>query len=401
MRLLGIALSLVLLFVTSSAAQQTRQEEIQRKREEKARTSTPERRNRVEAMMFKLEDDLLMERLFNPPRGLYVRSGSITEGSGISGGPGFRYSTHAVDFRVSGAVSTRKYWIGETAIVFPRLDTRTHLYGEVLARVRNFPQEDFFGVGPNSAFLRRSDYTYRDSAVSGGAGVRYDEFAAGGRVEYLNPSIGRGEDPRFRSTDELFSDADAPGLARQPDFLRFEAFTSYDTTDRPVNPRSGIRYRVSFNRYNDRDFDSYSFRRWDADLQHYIPFFHGHRTIALRGLASFSEADDGDRVPFYLMRHLGGPYTLRGFRSFRFRDTEVLLLQAEYRWEINAVTSGALFYDTGMVAPRRQALSVARFRKDYGFGLRVGAGGAGAFRADIAFGSGEGLRYLIRFDNVF
>lgn len=49
---------------------------------------------------------------------------------------------------------------------------------------------------------------------------------------------------------------------------------------------------------------------------------------------------------------LGGGYTLRGFRTFRFRDRSVALAQAEYRWRINEFVTGALFYETGAVARR-------------------------------------------------
>ena len=95
---------------------------------------------------------------------------------------------------------------------------------------------------------------------------------------------------------------------------------------------------------------------------------------------------------------LGGAYSLRGFRTFRFRDQSALLLQAEYRWRVNELVTGALFYDTGAVAPRLG--DIGRLERDYGFGLRVGGRAAVAFRADIAFG-GEGTRLLLRFDDVF
>ena len=60
---------------------------------------------------------------------------------------------------------------------------------------------------------------------------------------------------------------------------------------------------------------------------------------------------------------------------------------------------GALFYDTGAVAPTLSDLG--KLESDYGFGIRIGGRGGIAFRTDIAFGSGEGTRYLIRFENVF
>ena len=89
---------------------------------------------------------------------------------------------------------------------------------------------------------------------------------------------------------------------------------------------------------------------WDVDHRQYITFVHDTRTIALRAWASSSDASEGNTVPFYLQPTLGGAASLRGFRSFRFRDESALLLQAEYRWRINELIAGALFYDTGAVA---------------------------------------------------
>jgi hypothetical protein len=74
-------------------------------------------------------------------------------------------------------------------------------------------------------------------------------------------------------------------------------------------------------------------------------------------------------------------------------------VQAEYRWRINELVTGALFFDTGAVAPRLGDLGA--LERDYGFGLRAGGRNGVVFRADVALGSGEGARILVRFNNVF
>jgi outer membrane protein assembly factor BamA len=119
----------------------------------------------------------------------------------------------------------------------------------------------------------------------------------------------------------------------------------------------------------------------------------------LRALAASADPESGQEVPFYLQPVLGGAYTLRGFRTFRFRDRSAALFQAEYRWRINELMHGAIFYDTGAVA--RTLEDLGKLERDYGFGIRIGGRAGVALRTDIAFGSGEGTRYLIRFENVF
>ena len=149
----------------------------------------------------------------------------------------------------------------------------------------------------------------------------------------------------------------------------------------------------------DRDLDQFSFNQWNVDLRQFIPFVHDTHTLALRAWASSSDPLDGDSVPFYLQPTLGGSRSLRGYRTFRFRDRSALLFQGEYRWRINEFVTGALFYDTGAVAP--ELGDIGRLERDYGFGLRAGSRSAVAVRMDVAFGGREGTRFLVRFDDVF
>ncbi|MGH9196522.1 MAG: BamA/TamA family outer membrane protein, partial [Acidimicrobiia bacterium] len=253
-----------------------------------------------------------------------------------------------------------------------------------------------------SSRTARTNFALRETNV-GGAVVVHPSYwlSIGERVEYLTPRIGRGTDPRFPSTELVFSEPQTPGLTAQPDFVRAETFVSIDYGDPPLNPRAGGRYRLSYQQYHDRDLDRFSFARFDVDFQQYVPFWKRHRTIVLRALASLSDADAGHEVPFYLQRTLGGAYSVRGFRAFRFRDRNLLLLQAEYRWEINPFVTGAIFYDAGKVAAHREDLDLNDLERSYGFGLRLGSRAGVAIRAEAAFGSGEGTRFLLRFNNVF
>jgi hypothetical protein len=138
------------------------------------------------------------------------------------------------------------------------------------------------------------------------------------------------------------------------------------------NPRRGGRYAVTFHRYDDTEIDLFSFNRVDIDLQHYVPIVRDRRVLALHARAVMTDADAGAEVPFYFQPTLGGPDDLRGFRHFRFRDRNTLLFQAEYRWEIFTAVDGALFYDIGKVAPRREDFRLSDFERDFGIGFRFG-----------------------------
>lgn len=380
------------------AAQTTRAEEARKAREAKAATSSKPTRGTLESILFRIEDSLILERVLNPPRGIFLRLGGIGEGAGFGVGPGYRYQTGAFDARVAAARSLKGYSIGEASLVLPGV-VKDGAYAELYGRRRDFPQEDFFGVGPDSQVGRRSNFALEDTLGRVTGGIRRGGLTAGLGLGYLAPSVGPGTDKRVPSVETFFSPGSLPGFQAQPDFTILEPFVEFSHADPPLNPTSGGRYRASFARYGDRDLDRFSFTRWDIDLRQYIPMVHKTRTIALRTVVSSARPDQGHAVPFYLQPTLGGSYSLRGFRSFRFRDDGLAFAQAEYRWRINNFAAGALFYETGAVG--RRLRDIKDLERDYGVGLRLGSRNGVAFRSDFAFGSGEGLRILLRFDNAF
>jgi hypothetical protein len=79
----------------------------------------------------------------------------------------------------------------------------------------------------------------------------------------------------------------------------------------------------------------------------------------------------------------------------------VLLLQAEYRWEIFTAVDGAIFYDAGRVAPRFGDLGLGDLESDYGIGFRFGTVNGVFLRIEGAFGSSAGAHFILRFGHVF
>jgi outer membrane protein assembly factor BamA len=221
----------------------------------------------------------------------------------------------------------------------------------------------------------------------------------GASVDHLDPTI-------FASVEtggilSLFDEARAPGVLGQPPFFKYEATVDVNTREPRGNPRRGGRYALAYQRFDDTEGGRFSFNRVEADVQHYIPLLRDRRVLALHGLASVSSADAGADVPFFLQRTLGGPDDLRGFRYLRFRDTNVLLLQAEYRWEIFTAVDGAIFYDAGKVASRREDLTLSDLESDYGIGFRFGTVNGVFLRVEGAFGSSGGKHFILRFGHVF
>ncbi len=181
------------------------------------------------------------------------------------------------------------------------------------------PQEDFFGLGPDSRRGDQVSFALITNRFGGNVGVRpVEPLLVGGGVELLQPNVGRGKDKLVPTIGDVFDDSTAPGLTAQPDFLRTSAFVEVNYSE-PVYARKGGWYRAEFSHIADRDLDRYTYNRLDVDLRQFIPFFAERRVIALRAFASTSDVSDGNEVPFYLQPYLGGNDTMRGFREYRFR----------------------------------------------------------------------------------
>jgi outer membrane protein assembly factor BamA len=402
-----LLLTVVLLSLSTGVATaqdpETRAEALLRAREDKATSLEPPETSRLERVLLDLESGRLFERLLSPPQGLYPKFGSITPGSGFSLGAGYRRQglfAERADAQVSAAGSVKEYWTIDARLTLPRL-ARERVSVDVSARRYDYPAEHFFGIGPQS---RRSDFvTYGMRNTEVGASAAYRPLRAvrlGGGIAYFTPTIDGGGD-REQSIRTRFTDADAPGLDRQADMLRLEGSAELNYREPAGNPRRGGRYALTYQRFDDRDAGHYSFGRVEADLQQYVPLLRGRRVLAFRALASMSDADEGGEVPFYLQRTLGGPDDLRGFRRFRFRDRNLLLLQAEYRWEIFTAVDGAIFYDAGQVAPRVRDLSLRDLESNYGIGFRFGTINGVFLRVEGAFGSSDGKHFIFRFGHVF
>ena len=123
--------------------------------------------------------------------------------------------------------------------------------------------------------------------------------------------------------------------------------------------------------------------------------------LAGRAYMSTSDTEAGQTIPFYLMPYLGGRDTLRGFREYRFRGPHVMLVQAEYRFEIWSGLEGALFYDAGKAELKRSDLNFQNLEKDYGIGFRFNTDNGVVVRVDSGFGSSDGKHLYITFGGVF
>ena len=403
LRFVVVSLTLAVLASGEALAQepQTREEADRQRREQQAKEVGTYQANGVERAMDFAEDKaiFILDR-----EGFHPKLGSLTVGSGFAYGLGFRdrdlFSNRGA-LEVWAAGSVKGYWATEARLRFPRL-ADNHLYLEAWGSRRDYPQENFFGLGPDSNRDDRSDYAIRTNHFGGRVGVRpfARHLLVGGGLEFLQPRLGAGQNDSYPDVPVLFPPSDVPGIDSRSDFLRSDFFVEVDYRE-PIYAKKGGWYRFDWSHFDDRTTNQFTFNRFDGDVRQFFGFLAGRRVIATRLFVSTSDTSAPQVMPFFFMPTLGGNDTLRGFREYRFRGPHAILAQAEYRWEIWSGFDGAIFYDAGKVADRRSDLNFKDLESDYGIGFRFNTNNGVIFRVDTAFGSNDGKHLYIVVGGIF
>ncbi len=384
-------------------APQTRAGVIEQERLEKSQRLTPEEPTTIEAALRYIKDKKIVERLTAGSSGFRVHLGGLTTASGMAAGP--EYYRHdllkgQMRFRTSARASWRKFYLLDADLAFPQLAGGL-AFLDFYGLRQSYPRVDYYGPGAGSKKSGRSDYQLEDLSFESRAGFRpAPHLQFGGIGRYYRVNVGPGRDDRFASADRNFTEAIAPGIQLQSYFLAGGGFMQYDWRDNPGGPRKGGSYSGQFLSYSDIRRSQFAFDRLDLEAQQYIPFLHERRVIALRARLEATDPHNGKRAPFYLQPTLGGSDDLRGFRPYRFRDNDAIVLNAEYRWEVFSGLDMALFADAGRVFPEWRLISLRALDKSFGAGFRFNVRNDVFLRIDTGF-SREGFQVWFKFGNVF
>lgn len=398
-------LAVVCAWPCAAMAQETRRETLERRRAEKATQLQPYELSKVEKALLYVEENNPLLKIA-PYNGFYIQYGYTGKpiGSGIAFGGGWRHDLFDRNARVVFEVgqSFRGYRMGRVDFSLPYLFDQRFEVG-IEASYQKNPQEDFYGLGFSTHREDRVNFSYETPEFQGRVILKPVEwFNTGVRIgKQTNVEIGRGTDRRFPSIEERFSPLDAPGLTEAPDYTYTDLFATLDTRDQPGNARSGSYVGLQWRRYDDSDFNRYSFDDFTLDAHQFLPIFDKKRVVAVRFQLQTTTAGSGDEVPFYMRPTLGGSDTLRSAADFRFRDRNMAVLNVEYRWEAFSGMDMALFSDFGSVAPRLADLEFAEVRGAYGIGMRFNTYKAVFLRLDVAAGGSEGIRTFLKFSKAF
>lgn len=397
---LTLALSLLSIAAGTAAAnaQDTRAEEIRRQQSERQQRVVPPQKPIVERAIDRLEQ---WGFISGQPRGVYPWLGSIYPGGGIGAGAGVRK-----EFGDDGAVnvtagySIRSYAIGQADVALPTFAKNRGTI-TLSGKYIDAPDVKYYGVGNETSKDARSYYGYTPTI----GGTRLDfalskYFDVGAEISYLDVSTSASR--TAPSLDAQFGPADTPGFEYSKfSFINSTARASFDWRKRLGYSGSGGVYRVRFDDYRDRDHDRYSFRSLEAEALQLFPILRANWVIAIRGVATVTNVDDVNDVPYFLMPSIGGGASVRGYPDFRFRDRNRMVMNAELRWTPARFMDMLLFYDTGKVEARRQDLDFDNLKNSYGIGMRLIGPKGYAVRAEAAHSREHRVRLTLSAGGAF
>jgi outer membrane protein assembly factor BamA len=309
----------------------------------------------------------------------------ITADAGFAAGANISRTRLAgpIDGHIKGVFSVKKYQLYEAGIDVPEISRWASL--SVSSRYRNYPQEDFWGLGPNTPNSARKNYLMEDLDTTATVTATIDKLRVGASTGYLKINTGPGRDTRYPILPEAYE--------LQPSFGHVGAFVEYKSLDENSDPHKGGSYSFQWTAYLG------TFQNYDVDLRYFVPVTASDR-IGFRMESWFTHAKPEEQIPFFMLPFVGGTETVRGFSQARFRDRNALLLNSEYRHSLNGFLDVVGFVDAGRVFPNAENFGLRYLHPGYGVGARVKFGSRMFFGIDLGFSS-EGRKVYFRSNQMF
>ena len=378
-----------------ASAQDSREAVIAAEQAEKAKNLKPSTPHPAEQILLRVR-----EALVEQPAGFYPYFDSVYSGGGFTLGAGYRqYTGDRAHWNVAGLYSAKSYKLIRADVVAPglwsgRIDLRSSVGWRDATQVR------YHGLGIDSP--SEVDTAFRMQQTFGGGNAtahldRWFQLTAGASYEHYTIKDPTGD---LTPVPDAFTPDTAPGVGVDPSYIHSFATAALDWRRPGADyARSGGLYQITRHYWKDIN-DTYSFDRLDSEVVQHIPILRENWVISLRGRLESTLGDD-DQVPYFLLPSLGSGSTLRGYSSWRFRDRHAMLLSGEWRWIPNRMALDmAFFYDTGMVAPRVDAMALRSFASNMGVGVRFHTPMRTPLRIELARGD-EGMQLVFAASAAF
>jgi hypothetical protein len=393
-----ISAALLAVCTTTAAAQnadsQTRAAAIEEAEAQKVTTLQPYVPSRGERTITRVQNTFV-----NPSQTWHPFFENAYHGGGFAAGLGYMWHVSPYNYLdVRGSYSIRSYKRAEVEFDAPRL---FHRRGELTigAGWRDATEVGFYGLGMDTASSDRANYGFERPAVGGVLTVRPTRrlLLLRGGLDFSRWDLKSGTGGR--SVEDVYTPETLTGLGATTTYLHSLATAGFDWRPASGYARRGGFYAVTAHDYHDRD-DRFGFDQLDYEVIQHIPILRESWVVSLHALSQTTWRKGDQQIPFFMLPSLGGGSNLRGYSSWRFRDSNSVLLQGEWRIMANRFFDSAVFYDAGQVAAHKADLDLHRLQTDYGFGVRFHTPFATVLRIDIAR-SREGTSLVFSTSPVF
>jgi hypothetical protein len=386
--------------VTSGSA--SRAQVVADAEQEKAKHLKPQEPPRGERKFDHLEK-VIIGPVFNP-NGPGLKFGGIPTGGGFSLGPQYTRQDLLADHLTWNTYvvgSTKKWYGGTSSFDFHDL-LNGHLELITDGGYQNAGSVWYFGEGPNSSRSNKTDFDREFTTTHFSAlGHFFDQkLTAGYTVGGLLVHVGPGNLSDTPPTEQLFNEANTPGLGQQSNFITGTSTIQLNLSRLGFSNPEGLQLEADDSQFFDRSGNQANFHLLQTQAAYYVPLTNGMRTLVFRLRNSTAFAEDHQVVPFYLQPTLGGPDDLRGYDRYRFYGNGTSVANLEYRWSISQMLEMTVFGDGGNVYQRPGLIGFRELRGDGGIGFRVKNKQASIMRFDIGF-SPEGVHVWFVFNDIF
>ena len=324
---------------------------------------------------------------------------SAYSGGGFTLGAGYRTyigSYNTVDVR--GSITPSGYKRVEGEFLAPRLMNRRAALS-LIGGWREATQVGFYGTGLSNSSEDRVNYGFTQPyglATLTARPRRLLLLRGGAEVSRWKQTPGTGTAP---SVETVYTPEALPGLNAKVTYIHSQGTVGLDSRASPGYARRGGFYGVTF--HNVVDVDSqYGFTQTDYEALQHIPLLREAWVLSFRGFVSTTGSKRDQQIPFFMLPSVGGGSSLRAFSSWRFRDRNSMVMEAEWRVMVNRFLDTALFYDAGKVTAHARDLDLTHLKSGYGIGVRFHGPLSTPLRIDVAHGN-EGISVVWAASAVF
>ena len=264
------------------------------------------------------------------------------------------------------------------------------------------PTRRFYGIG-NDALKTNLGYYLLESTIAeaalvfGSSPLRQVRAVLG--YSSMSPRRGYNRSPLL---EDVFPLSSVPYSRIGTDELLYGVTADLASLNDVRDPSSGAHGRIELRRVvGVRSIDP-DYSQWWVEGRTYVPAFVKHRVLALRGVYTGVKPRGGatTALPFYRLPRSDGDTHFAGYNSGRFRDRQLILARAEYRWPIVRRLNALALFEMGEVAPNSSSFRLRSTHNSYGGGLRLGLSDESAFRLEMAQ-SVEGFHMVLELGSGF